>query len=377
MLFRGAGTSKLQRVQGAFITEEEIARITEHWAKQGEPEFEAELLESPEEVVEEGGEGDFDPDSDDLLDEAIRLVVQTETASVSMIQRRLRVGYTRAGRLIDMLERRGVISGYEGSKPRQVLITQADLARVLAPQPRQRRSGAGRGRDRSGRIVEILHHAERSGVATMWAWRTVSAHAPRGPDPAQDRPCRGRGGDEDPGALPAGDRERGMGPRCQARPTPAASFAPTPIISASTASAWQRNSGVEPRRRRPGERLARPEPVRGAALAAARRRAVDLAAPSGRDRLRCADRCAVVVGLSSGGGCLRALDAPARPSTTATRAAEPARRRRSEAAAGERPLAQLTATAEVWVCLLDAKGDAADRRPDPRRGVLRGPLPVR
>jgi DNA segregation ATPase FtsK/SpoIIIE, S-DNA-T family len=133
MLFRGAGTSKLQRVQGAFITEDEIARITKHWARQGEPEFEAELLETPEDVGEEGHEGDFDPDSDDLLDEAIRLVVQTETASVSMIQRRLRVGYTRAGRLIDMLERRGVISGYEGSKPRQVLITQADLARVLAP----------------------------------------------------------------------------------------------------------------------------------------------------------------------------------------------------------------------------------------------------
>ena len=66
---------------------------------------------------------------------------QTETASVSMIQRRLRVGYTRAGRLIDMLERRGVISGYEGSKPRQVLITQADLVAgprrggELAPEP--------------------------------------------------------------------------------------------------------------------------------------------------------------------------------------------------------------------------------------------------
>jgi DNA segregation ATPase FtsK/SpoIIIE, S-DNA-T family len=131
MLFRGAGTSKLQRVQGAFITEEEIARIASHWASQGEPEFEAELLETREEVPEDGAEGDFDPDSDDLLDEAIRLVVQTETASVSMIQRRLRVGYTRAGRLIDMLERRGVISGYEGSKPRQVLITQADLPRVL------------------------------------------------------------------------------------------------------------------------------------------------------------------------------------------------------------------------------------------------------
>jgi S-DNA-T family DNA segregation ATPase FtsK/SpoIIIE len=132
MLFRGAGTSKLQRIQGAFITEDEIARITGHWAKQGEPEFEEELLETREEPGEDGGDGDFDPDSDDLLDEAIRLVVQTETASVSMVQRRLRVGYTRAGRLIDMLERRGVISGYEGSKPRQVLITEADLSRVLS-----------------------------------------------------------------------------------------------------------------------------------------------------------------------------------------------------------------------------------------------------
>jgi S-DNA-T family DNA segregation ATPase FtsK/SpoIIIE len=132
MLFRGAGTSKLARVQGAFVTEEEIARITGHWAKQGEPEFEAELLESREEPGGEGGDDEFDPDADDLLDEAIRTVVQTETASVSMIQRRLRVGYTRAGRLIDMLERRGVISGYEGSKPRQVLITEADLPRVLS-----------------------------------------------------------------------------------------------------------------------------------------------------------------------------------------------------------------------------------------------------
>jgi DNA segregation ATPase FtsK/SpoIIIE, S-DNA-T family len=132
MLFRGAGSSKLQRVQGAFITEDEIAKITNHWAKQGEPEFEEELLVQPEGSGDDGrGEDDFDPDSDDLLDEAIRLVVQTETASVSMIQRRLRVGYTRAGRLIDMLERRGVISGYEGSKPRQVLITAADLSRVV------------------------------------------------------------------------------------------------------------------------------------------------------------------------------------------------------------------------------------------------------
>jgi S-DNA-T family DNA segregation ATPase FtsK/SpoIIIE len=131
MLFRGPGTSKLQRIQGAFVSEDEIARITDHWSAQGEPDFEEQLLDEAAPVREEGAEGEFDPDQDDLLDEAIQLVVDTETASVSMIQRRLRVGYTRAGRLIDMLERRGVISGYEGSKPRQVLITAADLPRVL------------------------------------------------------------------------------------------------------------------------------------------------------------------------------------------------------------------------------------------------------
>jgi S-DNA-T family DNA segregation ATPase FtsK/SpoIIIE len=79
----------------------------------------------------EGGDGDLDPDADDLLAEAIATVVQMGTASTSMLQRRLRVGYTRAGRLIDMMERRGVISGYEGSKARQVLISEADLPRVL------------------------------------------------------------------------------------------------------------------------------------------------------------------------------------------------------------------------------------------------------
>ncbi len=67
-------------------------------------------------------DGEFDPDEDPLLEKAIDIVVQTQTASVSLLQRRLRVGYTRAGRLIDMLERRGIISGYEGSKPRRVLV---------------------------------------------------------------------------------------------------------------------------------------------------------------------------------------------------------------------------------------------------------------
>ena len=132
MLFRPAGTSKMQRIQGAFITEAEIAKITDFWSAQGEPDFAVELLETPQITKDEGdGDDDFDPDSDDLLEQAAALVVESGTASVSMIQRRLRVGYTRAGRLIDMLERRGIISGYEGSKPRQVLVSLADLPRVL------------------------------------------------------------------------------------------------------------------------------------------------------------------------------------------------------------------------------------------------------
>jgi S-DNA-T family DNA segregation ATPase FtsK/SpoIIIE len=137
MLLRDAGSSKLQRIQGAYITEDEIAAITEHWAEQGEPDFDEELLEEPESSGEAApGDEDFDPDQDDLLEQAAQVVVESGTASVSMIQRRLRVGYTRAGRLIDMLERRGIISGYEGSKPRQVLVSIADLQRVL-------RSGQG------------------------------------------------------------------------------------------------------------------------------------------------------------------------------------------------------------------------------------------
>jgi DNA segregation ATPase FtsK/SpoIIIE, S-DNA-T family len=132
MLFRPAGESRSARIQGAFITEEEIERLTEFWRRQGEPELQEELLEAVESGDDDsGGDADYDPDQDDLLADAIATVVQMGTASTSMLQRRLRVGYTRAGRLIDMMERRGVISGYEGSKARQVLITEADVPRVL------------------------------------------------------------------------------------------------------------------------------------------------------------------------------------------------------------------------------------------------------
>jgi S-DNA-T family DNA segregation ATPase FtsK/SpoIIIE len=131
MLFKPLGTSRLQRLQGAFVSEEEIALIVEQCRAQREQELDESLLEAPEPpVAAEEGDDDFDPDEDPLLERAIEIVVQTQTASVSLLQRRLRVGYTRAGRLIDMLERRGIISGYEGSKPRRVLVEESELARV-------------------------------------------------------------------------------------------------------------------------------------------------------------------------------------------------------------------------------------------------------
>jgi DNA segregation ATPase FtsK/SpoIIIE, S-DNA-T family len=137
MLFSPVGSSRLQRIQGAFIDEDQILQLTEAWRRQGEPELREELLEEVE--SEDGGDSKSGNDSDSLnadedpiLEEAIALVAQMQTASTSMLQRRLRLGYTRAGRLIDMLERRGIISGYEGSKPRTVLIAEADVPRILS-----------------------------------------------------------------------------------------------------------------------------------------------------------------------------------------------------------------------------------------------------
>jgi len=145
MLFSAVGSSKLHRIQGAYIDEPQIAMLTEFWAGQGEPELREDLLEEVEEaeVASVDGEDGFDPDEDPLLGDAIELVVEMGTASTSMLQRRLRLGYTRAGRLIDMLERRGVISGYEGSKPRQVLVNPHDLPRVLASLASPAGQGAG------------------------------------------------------------------------------------------------------------------------------------------------------------------------------------------------------------------------------------------
>ncbi len=136
MLFKPLGTSRLQRVQGAYVSEEEIALVVEQ-TRQRDQELDEGYLQLPEVFADpdaDGGEhGEFDPDDDPLLDKAIETVVQTQTASVSLLQRRLRVGYTRAGRLVDMLERRGIISGYEGSKPRRVLVDESQLHTLVTP----------------------------------------------------------------------------------------------------------------------------------------------------------------------------------------------------------------------------------------------------
>ena len=142
MLFSPVGTSRLQRIQGAYIDEPQIEALTTFWRRQGEPELREDLLDEVEDADTGAGGLDegFSPDEDPLLEDAIRLVVEMGTASTSMLQRRLRLGYTRAGRLIDMLERRNVISGYEGSKPRQVIVGAGDVERFIA-NLRERRAG--------------------------------------------------------------------------------------------------------------------------------------------------------------------------------------------------------------------------------------------
>jgi len=130
MLFRPVGTSRLQRLQGAFVSEEEIHAITDHWRAQGKPEMREELMERPEPA-----EDPLDQDADEMIARAIELVVQQGTASVSLLQRRLGVGYARAGRLVDAMEQMGVVSGHEGSKPRTVLVGEGDLDRILRRAP--------------------------------------------------------------------------------------------------------------------------------------------------------------------------------------------------------------------------------------------------
>lgn len=127
MLYAPTGSLKPQRLQGPLVLDEEIKAVTEHWKSQGNPDYvEAFVNAQPQASKKKENEVE-----DDLFWDAVQLVVDYGQASASVLQRRLRVGYARAARLVDMMEQRGIVGPHEGSKPRQVLITQPKLAELL------------------------------------------------------------------------------------------------------------------------------------------------------------------------------------------------------------------------------------------------------
>ena len=121
MLYLPAGSAKPLRVQGAYISEKEIEPAVAFIKRQAEPDYNSEIVDEARSV------SGASLKSDELLDQAMELVVLGGVASASLLQRKLRVGYARAARLIDLLEDRGIVGGYEGSKPRNVLVTPEEL----------------------------------------------------------------------------------------------------------------------------------------------------------------------------------------------------------------------------------------------------------
>src|SRR6202044_2230952 len=123
MLFLPPGTSRLQRLHAPFVTEKEIAAVVAFWKDQGQAEYVQGFLESPRD--EKGRDLDAEPDdadgNDELFEDAVRLVLEFGKASISLLQRRLRIGYGRAAHLIDMMERDGIVGPADGSKPREIL----------------------------------------------------------------------------------------------------------------------------------------------------------------------------------------------------------------------------------------------------------------
>ena len=117
MLFLPPGSARLTRIHGAYVTEHEIARLTSFLRKQGEPAYDGNVGKP-----EKSAEAMEISDRDQLFDEAVRFVVQNGQASTSMLQRRFRIGFSRAGRLVDMMERDGIIGPADGSKPREILV---------------------------------------------------------------------------------------------------------------------------------------------------------------------------------------------------------------------------------------------------------------
>ena len=132
MLYAPLGEGKPRRVQGCFITAEEIERVVDFVKEKGETAYSEDVMRQIEQVVQDkdkkGGPAPEPADADDgdeLLPAAVEVVLETGQASVSMLQRRLKLGYSRAARLVDQMEERGIVGPFEGSKPRQLLIDKA------------------------------------------------------------------------------------------------------------------------------------------------------------------------------------------------------------------------------------------------------------
>jgi len=124
MLFLPPGTSRLQRVHAPFVTEKEIAAVTQFWKDQGQAEYVESFLEAPRDEkgnLEDSTGGAAEGDNDPMFDDAVRLVFEFGKASTSLLQRRLRIGYGRAAHLIDLMERDGLVGPADGSKPREIL----------------------------------------------------------------------------------------------------------------------------------------------------------------------------------------------------------------------------------------------------------------
>jgi S-DNA-T family DNA segregation ATPase FtsK/SpoIIIE len=116
-----------RRIQGAWVSEEEVRKLVAHWRRQSQAQY-VDGVEGEEAGVGGFNAGSDDSDDDDLLmEQALDLVVRSQLGSTSMLQRKLRVGFARAGRLMDLLEQRGVVGPSEGSKARAVLMTVEEL----------------------------------------------------------------------------------------------------------------------------------------------------------------------------------------------------------------------------------------------------------
>jgi S-DNA-T family DNA segregation ATPase FtsK/SpoIIIE len=131
MLYQPIDAAKPTRIQGCYISEAEIAAVVQHWQQQDEPEYALEPVESDE----AGGVRYAGDEEDPRYLEAVRLVVSTGHASASMLQRRLRIGYQRASRLVDIMEAQGLVGPLDGPRPREILITAAQWADMSGEEP--------------------------------------------------------------------------------------------------------------------------------------------------------------------------------------------------------------------------------------------------